>query len=108
MAVLRRPCSKKEKSRVKISDPRHTVVSVRGLAHEDESHSENIKKGEDALLVDVMSFINTFVPPLVTWQYKTRSSKADCCGSPANPPLGCSLGYMPFRLSSSVQNIQEH
>lgn len=81
---------------------------MRGLAHEDESHSENIKKGEDALLVDVMSFINTFVPPLVTWQYKIRSSKADCCGSLANPPLGCSLGYKPFRLSSSVQNIQEH
>lgn len=31
---------KKKKSQVKIGDPWHTVVSVRGLAHEDESHSE--------------------------------------------------------------------
>lgn len=53
-------------------------------------------------------FINTSAPLLVTWRYKIRSSKADCCGSLVNPPLGCSLEYKPFRLSPSVQNMQDH
>lgn len=53
-------------------------------------------------------FINTFAPLLATWRCKIRFSKADCCGSPANPLLGCSLGYKPFRPSSSVQNMQNH